>query len=689
MNNSNTNPIFARNSKAFTLLSTIIVVAALLVFIGTAYGVYRSGMSARQAVQGSEQVKEIAKRITGAYATGKSFDGLTTEVAVSKNLVPESMVNSEGAVTGPWGSSVAITGTGNSYVLEYSGVSSDSCVNFVSGAEVLFDAVKVNENIVYSAGDPSASSKGNLIAQCSENDTGNVVAFINSSIFSTAPAPPSWNPCVAPDPATQFDWWPDTKACPPPKSRGLVTFEREVERTSDPACLNSGSLDYQWGPWGATGNTRNQDFSGCSCPLGKSYNPLSGACEVPCSAPAPTTNYRWVPASKACAPWESGSHTWEKEQSNTNTPYCTGTFGVVKDNWSGWSDTGGKRNKSNTCTCVPDPTQTQTRWVGDSEACPAGQSGSHTWEKKQKRTRVSSCSSGKPVYGGWSDWTDTGATRDDDNTCGTSCTPDPTLWDYKTERIYGSCPAGQSGENSWDRDYRRKNESSCASGTPQYEGWGNWVVIDWKDNPVNTCSTTCTPPAPETKYQWVGVSGSCPSPRIGTMTWEKKQERTSDPICTGSGIDYQWPSWTDTGDTRYEDYSGCSCPSGETWDGSACVVEYEQTTDGGSVTYSFPRSSRCPAPDSRGIWDDYSNAEKAAFVRAFKNACASGAIPAGSFMTIYDRCTELGYMPHGYIEIEGTITRCISCRTSGGACSFPAPHIEESHPKGAYGNTRW
>ncbi len=59
-----------------------------------------------------------------------------------------------------------------------------------------------------------------------------------------------------------------------------------------------------------------------------------------------------------------------------------------------------------------------------SQACPSGQTGTHTWERQQVRSRdvFTHCPFGTtalpgPTYGGWSNWVDTRARRNEVNTC--------------------------------------------------------------------------------------------------------------------------------------------------------------------------------------------------------------------------------------------------------------------------------
>ena len=64
------------------------------------------------------------------------------------------------------------------------------------------------------------------------------------------------------------------------------------------------------------------------------------------------------------------------------------------------------------------------QWLPTSQACPSGQTGTHTWERQQVRSRdvFTHCPFGTtalpgPTYGGWSNWVDTGARRNEVNTC--------------------------------------------------------------------------------------------------------------------------------------------------------------------------------------------------------------------------------------------------------------------------------
>jgi hypothetical protein len=130
---------------------------------------------------------------------------------------------------------------------------------------------------------------------------------------------------------------------------------------------------------------------------------------------------------------------------------------------------------STATTCTPASPSTQDQWVAASATCPAGQSGSHTWEKEQRNTSTCPSSTGAPV---WSGWTDTGNTRNVVNTCSTVCTPGSrTQWIAAS----GSCPAGQTGTVSWEKEQRQDQNPSCTT-------WSAWSDTGSTRNTVSSCA---------------------------------------------------------------------------------------------------------------------------------------------------------------------------------------------------------
>jgi hypothetical protein len=154
-------------------------------------------------------------------------------------------------------------------------------------------------------------------------------------------------------------------------------------------------------------------------------NPLP-LCSGTCTGPS--SENLWVASSANCPSGQYGTHTWEREQTHTRT--CTaGTWSA----WSGWTNTGATRSDVNTCKNCGTTSSSQVVWQARSQACPSGQTGSHTWEEQrnQSRTGTYSCPAGTttlpaPTWGAWVNGSWTGTKRNEVNTCAiptAACTP--------------------------------------------------------------------------------------------------------------------------------------------------------------------------------------------------------------------------------------------------------------------------
>jgi type II secretory pathway pseudopilin PulG len=152
----------------------------------------------------------------------------------------------------------------------------------------------------------------------------------------------------------------------------------------------------------------------------------------------------------------------------------------------------------------PNPKE-ERLWVKDPLSCPPGYTGSHTREKEQRHTSTASCASPQmeidPVWGEWSAWADTGATRNDVNSCVATCSTRLATggWPGQSETalsavVNAGCPAGYSGAHTYQKVQVRTRSAFCADGNaaadPGYGGWGAWVDTGGIQNDSNTCAQT-------------------------------------------------------------------------------------------------------------------------------------------------------------------------------------------------------
>lgn len=152
-------------------------------------------------------------------------------------------------------------------------------------------------------------------------------------------------------------------------------------------------------------------------------------------------------------------------------------------------------------------TGSTSRWVPQTQACPAFYTGTITWEAEEVQTVVSA-------------WRPTGTTRNYTNACVATV---ETQWVNQSQ----GCQAYYSGTNTWQAEQRRS-------------GGGPWSYTGATRNASNTCTAIV-------ETQWVGVSGGCPSGYSGYHNWEAEQRRS------GGG------AWSATGATR-NDQNTCTAP---------------------------------------------------------------------------------------------------------------------------------
>lgn len=165
--------------------------------------------------------------------------------------------------------------------------------------------------------------------------------------------------------------------------------------------------------------------------------------------------------------------------------------------WPGsWTTT----SINGTCTACPAPTQDQeNQVVATSAPCPAGQTGSHTWNSHQTRTRMRSysCPAGTaslpaPTIAAWGSWVETSRSSES-NTCTAACSG-PT-----GKAVYSSAgwsslndlptpSTACSSLNLGQTAFIQPNARSCRRATYTCTSSG-WILQDYgTENALDMCS---------------------------------------------------------------------------------------------------------------------------------------------------------------------------------------------------------
>lgn len=394
----------------------------------------------------------------------------------------------------------------------------------------------------------------------------------------------------------------------------------------------------------------------------------------------PSTQYQttWEQESQACPVNNgSGSNTWEAEYVSQRSADCADPNSSADPVWSAWSTpapTGTTRNVVNTCTptCMQllltapwnSSPQTNTQWVPQSNACPAGDTGSDTWQAQQQQTRTALCanasSTDSPTWSSWSDWQMTGATQNEVNTCSPTCatqlsaiSPNPQT---NTQWVSASavCPPGMIGSHTWEKQQTQSRTASCADPTsaaaPAWSVWSAWADTGQIRNEVNTCvyaHPTCGSELSVAPWNAVGtrnvpVVQACASGYVGSDTLYQPQTQRYACADPNALVDPVLGAWTNSGAlTQGPNTCTASCGLQLTWDPWNGSPQYNWHTyywssttacpayQVGTVSYSIPqyqyRTSYCPGGNANAgspAWTGWSGWINSGSATVTGNTCS-------------------------------------------------------------------
>lgn len=285
----------------------------------------------------------------------------------------------------------------------------------------------------------------------------------------------------------------------------------------------------------------------CACPSPKVWNGSACVCSGAPTSAADTVRAATCPAPQVSTSNEIRSYDWTA---------CT---------YSAWS--GGS------CACANPPSVAADTVRTYAGPCSGGQvpSGSE-WRTYDRATCSYSAWSGGSCYCPSSApvWT------------GSTCVA-RVCYDGDSQSEAGACTGGRTG-TAW-------RWRTCSA-----NAWGGWSPWDYSGCSCPSGTTwdgaACAPPAVCTEGQTQSEVGACTGGRTGQASrWR---------VCSANA----WGGWSPW------DYSGCSCPSGTTWDGSACVsvectsgaTQSEVGACSGGRTGSGTRSRTCSTGSTWGTW---------------------------------------------------------------------------------------
>lgn len=393
--------IACTQAHGFSLLEVSLALAVAAAFGTAAFLVFKpsSTVAAVRVEQGN--LRDLSQAIETSFGLVGTFNGVTTARVSEDGLVPSTLLRS-GSLRTSWGGAVEVaaaevTQPNDAFAIAYQSVPSDACVGLAGAvAESIYD-LKIGGHSVFTAGslDPAV-----LASRCSSDGAANMVFIYHSGLASgsAVASTPVSNPPPVVAPPTAPPAPPGISVAPPSVAPVVVTPPVIVAPPTAPP-PGAPPVAPPPGTPGVTPPTSPPPGPPASPP------PYTATCEQRKAPPENRTG--------DCAVGHFGLTTEGRAQD------CPGNEPWQAPVWLPWSESG------NTCDACPGPfNETNTRWETRGLSCPTGFSGTWTREYAQAQTRTgsTSCPAGTrtlpaPSFGAWSAWADTGATRNDVNTC--------------------------------------------------------------------------------------------------------------------------------------------------------------------------------------------------------------------------------------------------------------------------------
>lgn len=363
-----------------------------------------------------ENVRALASRIDRSHGVVGSFRGVSTMNVLEDGLAPTDFRQGGAiAMSNAWGGAVTVAPAtvrlaGDAFMVGLSGLPTRACVPFVSaiaGDANVRDITVANTSIVL--GNGGTLDVPGLAQACSAGEAIIEIVYYSGMVAGShvAVLPP------LPTPSSS-----------PPLSPSITTPAGPV--SAAPAVDDAVP--------GVPGNV--SPGAGAAPP--PAVPPLPASPSTPVPQPNPTLPPIPDPPSLVpCRQSESSvdqascpAGTWGSETVRTRR-VCPHNDADPKSD-AAWENPEAWTQPvtvvavtARDCKACPGPAKEERdQWLSTSQACPSGQTGTHTWERQQVRSRdvfvhcpYGTTSLPQPTYGGWSAWSDTGARRNEVNTC--------------------------------------------------------------------------------------------------------------------------------------------------------------------------------------------------------------------------------------------------------------------------------
>ena len=567
-------------APGFGLAELLLALGVATAMGAAAFWVYPRVSTRVNVASDVENVRDLANRVERSHGVVGSFRSVSTMNVLEDGLAPADFRQANPtAMSNAWGGAVTVSPSsvrfaGDAFTVGLSGLPSRACVPFVSamaGDVNVRDVIVGNSSVLLANG--GTLDIPALGLACGSDGVFVEVVYYSGLVAgaSVAAAP------TLPPPSTPISLAPST-----PAPTGPVPGAPSV---SDAVPGVSGSV--------SPGPSLASTPAAPPLPAAPSVSvPQPFPTPLPTSAPPALVPCRQSESSVARASCPAG--TWGTETVRTRQVCARADVDPNSDGaWKhpeAWAQAQTVvAVTARDCQACPGTAQEeQEQWLATSQACPTGETGTHTWERQQVASRsvLTHCPYGTtilpiPTFGGWSAWMDTGQRRNEVNTCKPTAArcSDGSLqvvaW-YSVDWQDLPPASGSSGMSYWYQD-------SVVRLTPEDKARLEWAI---NNVPIRRVET----PAP--------IPGNWPANVSESAFYEEQCNSLSDTgnilyaysydfeCVSGMGMHYCDYNWTSGGTSLAVCRQACASdlvgksnnPFGWEWPESSVVASIPYTT---------------------------------------------------------------------------------------------------------------
>lgn len=121
-----------KNASGRSMIEMLGVLAIIGVLSVGGIAGYSKAMEKFKINKTIEQIAQITANVQTLYAQQTTFDGLNNESAIAMGVVPSELGTAGGTLTNLFGNSVEIWGDGDSFIINFHGMTKEACITLAT-----------------------------------------------------------------------------------------------------------------------------------------------------------------------------------------------------------------------------------------------------------------------------------------------------------------------------------------------------------------------------------------------------------------------------------------------------------------------------------------------------------------------------------------------------------------------------